>query len=192
MMRSDSINKFKHYFDQIERTGKDDLYEWLISTDFFDAPASSMFHSNYDGGLVDHSINVLEIFLNSYKFLVEEYQMCKIKKDTIYLITLLHDLCKINSYNKELCWYKLNNKWESYEGYKLTESVYGHGESSVRMIEKYIQLTDEEAIAIKYHMGIFESNEKNVWRAFNQYPIARLLHTCDMMSLCVEKTISYK
>ena len=47
----------------IKRDGSDNLLDWLITTDFFTAPASSKFHSAYEGGLCEHSINVFNRFV---------------------------------------------------------------------------------------------------------------------------------
>lgn len=48
--------RFKAIFqDQVNRPGADDLLEWLESAGFFTAPASTKYHGEYPGGLVEHS-----------------------------------------------------------------------------------------------------------------------------------------
>lgn len=193
MTKAERIEQFNYFSEIITRDGIVDLMYWLENeTDFYEAPASSIHHNNYDGGLADHSINVLKIFVHNYKWLKENYELPKMSKESIYIICLFHDVCKVNSYNKETCWTKDDGKWRSYQGYKLDENPYGHGEQSVRLIEKFMKLSDVEALCIRHHMGTYESNEKLVWKTFNTYPLARLLHTADMMSLCIEKTIDLK
>ena len=49
----------------IRRPGAASLLNWLLTTDFFEAPASTRFHGAYKGGLVDHSLNVYDC-LNDY------------------------------------------------------------------------------------------------------------------------------
>ena len=50
------------YKTYIKRSGSEKLLEYLLSphSDFFEAPASARFHGNYDGGLLDHSLNVYD------------------------------------------------------------------------------------------------------------------------------------
>ena len=51
----------------ITRDGNKELLKWLLSSDFFTAPASTKFHSAYEGGLAEHSLKVYKRFLNSRK-----------------------------------------------------------------------------------------------------------------------------
>ena len=50
------------YKSKIKREGADKLLEFICSpsSDFFTAPASARYHSAYEGGLCEHSINVYE------------------------------------------------------------------------------------------------------------------------------------
>lgn len=48
------------FTEHIKRPGATELLEWLETTDFFVAPASTRFHGNYEGGLCEHSVNVWE------------------------------------------------------------------------------------------------------------------------------------
>ena len=45
----------------IKRDGLEDFIKFLENTDFFTAPASTRFHGDYAGGLVEHSMKVYEI-----------------------------------------------------------------------------------------------------------------------------------
>ena len=48
------------YQEHIHRRGADQLLAWLQSdaSDFFTAPSSTRYHGSYEGGLVEHSLNV--------------------------------------------------------------------------------------------------------------------------------------
>ena len=50
------------YKEKIKREGADKLLDFLLSSssDFFTAPASTRFHGNYEGGLLEHSLNVYD------------------------------------------------------------------------------------------------------------------------------------
>ena len=82
----------------IKRDGIDELIKYLVDrTDYFTAPASTKFHSNFDGGLAFHSNNVVELLIQKNK----QYKI-GLSEDTIYLTGYLHDLCKCNLYEKTM------------------------------------------------------------------------------------------
>ena len=156
------IEVYKKY---IHREGSDKLLEYLMShsSDFFDAPASARYHGNYDGGLVEHSLN--------------DYN-----DESIAIVALLHDLCKINCYKKGTRNVKENGQWKQVPTFEYNDTLpYGHGEKSVYMISGYMRLTREEAFAIRYHMGFSGSEDaRNVGAAFEMFPLAFALSTADM------------
>lgn len=162
----------------IQRDGIDDLMEWLESSDFYTAPASTRFHGNHPGGLLAHSINVYE----ELKRILQTYPEVDISEETVAIVSLFHDLCKVNFYASE----KRNRKnedgkWESYDAYTIKEKFCfgGHGSKSVFIVQNFIKLTPAEAAAINCHMGAFGDNGEYVGKTFEQYPLAFLLHMAD-------------
>ena len=155
------------YQTYIKRDGAKEFLDYLCSnkSDFFTAPASTRFHGSYPEGLVEHSINVyhcLKDYLSRNR--VKDMYGMDYDDETIALVALLHDVCKINVYKT------------SYRN-----MPYGHGEKSVYMISPFMKLTREEAFAIRYHMGF--SNEdpaRNVGYTFEHFPLAFALSTADM------------
>lgn len=174
------------YSKNIHRAGADKLLEYLISknSDFFTAPASTRFHGDYDCGLAVHSINVYKC-LKDYlarKRCTDEYGMIY-SDETIAIAALLHDVCKINCYHK----YMRNVKneegvWEQVTAFNFEDpEPFGHGEKSVFLISKFMRLTNEEAYAIRFHMGFSEEGSgKNAGKAFEKYPLALALNVADM------------
>lgn len=174
------------YNENIKREGADRLLEYLLSknSDFFTAPASTRFHGDYDCGLSVHSINVYKC-LKDYLLrnrCGQEYGM-KYSDETIATAALLHDVCKINCYHK----YMRNVKnedgvWEQVPSYNFEDpEPFGHGEKSVFLISKFMRLTNEEAYAIRYHMGFSEEGSgRNAGRVFEKYPLALALYVADM------------
>lgn len=161
----------------IDRPGIDGLLEYLAKSDFFRAPASTKFHGASPGGLLEHSLNVYD----EYKRLLAAYPEIQISEESIAIMTLFHDLCKVNSYGVE----KRNRKndagqWETYDAYIKDEKFHygGHGSKSVFIIQNYMKLTAEEAVAINCHMSCWDGN-KDVGSAFEQFPAAWLLHVAD-------------
>ena len=176
------IEVYKKY---IHREGSDKLLDYLMShsSDFFDAPASARYHGNYDGGLVEHSLNVYDC-LKDYleRTRVKTTYGLNYNDESIAIVALLHDLCKINCYKKGTRNVKENGQWKQVPTFEYNDTLpYGHGEKSVYMISGYMRLTREEAFAIRYHMGFSGSEDaRNVGAAFEMFPLAFALSTADM------------
>ncbi len=173
------------YQTYIKRDGAKDLLDYLCSnkSDFFTAPASTRFHGSYPEGLVEHSINVyhcLKDYLSRNR--VKDMYGMDYDDETIALVALLHDVCKINVYKTSYRNKKVNGEWQQVPYYEFEDEMpYGHGEKSVYMISPFMKLTREEAFAIRYHMGF--SNEdpaRNVGYTFEHFPLAFALSTADM------------
>lgn len=182
-MREKFIEIFQQY---IKREGAQDLLSWLDNTDFFEAPASTRFHGAYEGGLCEHSIHVFEELVR----LLRAYPEIKVSGETAAIVSLLHDLCKIDSYKPELKSRKTGRlqrngkpEWENYMGFSFEEGFCfgGHGSKSVYLAMRYMKLTDEEAVAINCHMGPWDRspNDYSIGDAFEHWPLAWLLHVAD-------------
>ena len=171
---------FVRLFTQhIKRPGATELLEWLESTDFFTAPASTRFHGNYEGGLCEHSVNVWEELVR----LKKAYPGVKVNAESAAIVSLLHDLCKIGSYKTELRNKKENGVWRSVPTYVFQEDFCygGHGSKSVYLVQKYLDLLPEEAVAINCHMGPWDRSPGDyaLGTAYERYPLAWLLHVAD-------------
>lgn len=167
------------YSTYIKRPGADELLSWLDKTDFYTAPASTKFHESYNGGLVEHSVNVF----NELVRLLKAYPQVKCSGETAAIISLLHDVCKANTYSVEMRNRKENGVWVQVPTYVFNEQLKfgGHGSKSLYLVQKHIQLTDEEATCINCHMGV-ENGNWSVNEAYRAFPLAFLLHTADMAS----------
>ena len=169
----------------IKREGADKLLEWLTSpaSDFFSAPASTRYHNAWEGGLCAHSLNVYEClrdYLNRDK-VKKEFGLLY-SPESIAIVALLHDLCKVNIYKVSTRNVKDEfGRWKTVPYYEFDDQLpYGHGEKSVYMISAYMKLTREEAFAIRYHMGFSEEgNARNVGAAFEKFPLALALPIAD-------------
>lgn len=174
------------YTENITREGSKQLLDFLLSnsSDFFTAPASGGFHGSYEGGLLDHSINVyycLKDYLSRDR--VQNDYKINATEESIAITALLHDICKVNCYKTEFRNAKdEHGQWQKVPFYKFSDPLpYGHGEKSVYMITGFMKLTREEAFAIRYHMGFSGVEDKrNIGDAFEKYPLAFALSTADM------------
>ena len=178
--------KFLNYYKtHITREGANELLEYLCSdkSDFFTAPASTRFHGAYEGGLCEHSVNVYEClkeYVSRPRF-IEEYGLT-FSDETLAIVSLLHDLCKINVYKASTRNVKKDGVWTTVPYYEFEDALpYGHGEKSVYVISGFMRLSREEAFAIRYHMGFSKDEEaKNVSKAFEMFPLAMANYVADM------------
>ena len=182
--KDDFVNIYK---EKITRPGADKLLTYMLSdqSDFFTAPSSTRFHGSYEGGLVEHSLNV-------YHCLVDYLQRPRTKElyrmdyseETVALVALLHDICKMNFYEVSMRNAKneQTGQWEKVPYYTINDKLpYGHGEKSVYIVSGFMRLTREEAFAIRYHMGFSGIEDRNViGRAFEMFPLAFALSVADM------------
>jgi len=104
--------------------------------------------------------------------------------DTVAIVSLLHDICKMDTYVIEKAWRKdAANKWEQYEKYVHKEQFpIGHGDKSVILLQQYLRLRAEEVIMIRWHMGGYEPKEnyRAISNAWGLYKAAVALHTADL------------
>ncbi len=188
-------------------TGADKLLEWLLASDFFEAPASSRYHLAVPGGLCQHSLNVyrrLKLLLNTTYPKLIPYAT-----QTIAIVSLLHDICKTNMYKETRRNQKTYDKekvtkaekdqikhdslgdyiWESVPSYEINEDfIFGHGEKSVYLINKFMKLTDEEAQAIRYHMSSWKHDDiSSVGKVYAANHLAFLLHVADEMATYMDE-----
>ena len=165
----------------VRREGVGALMDWIGASDFYTAPASTRFHGAYEGGLVQHSVEVLD-----YLMVLDEAFEAGLPTDSMVLCALLHDLCKVGFYKVDMRWRKNSrNQWEQYPTYKIDEDYPfgGHGSKSVYLIQHFVALQPEEAAAINCHMGQFDATTySNPSHAFETYPLAWLLHVADEAS----------
>ena len=170
----------------ITREGADKLLDYLEhKSDFFTAPASARYHGAYEGGLCEHSLNVyhcLADYLRRER--VQELYGLDYSDESVAIVALCHDLCKIGCYKKSFRNVKddATGQWSKVPSYTFDDPLpYGHGEKSVYIISGFMRLTREEAMAIRWHMG-FSGPEDNrmVGQALQKYPLAFALATADM------------
>ncbi len=173
--------EFLNLLKSVNRDGMDRLISWIEKTSFFTDPASANHHGAFNGGLVKHSLNVY----NRLKELVGD-------SDSVKIIGLLHDVCKIGSY--EIAYRNVkdeNGVWNQVEYFKHKKEAFafGHGEKSVYMISTFIKLKKEEALAIRWHMGAYEPKEmyNYLGEAISECPLIIYTHTADMLATYVDE-----
>ena len=178
--REEFLDIFHRY---VTRPGSEKLLDWLDhKTDFFTAPASTRFHGACEGGLCMHSLNV-------YHALHDTFFTEGDSEETFAICALLHDLCKANYYKPGTRNVKneATGQWEKVPSYSVEDLFpYGHGEKSVFLIERFMKLKVEEAVAIRWHMGGFDDAARGgcfaISEAYDKYPLAVKLHIADLQA----------
>lgn len=189
----DKKEEFLTIFDeQIHRQGAADLKNYLLRSDFFTAPASTRYHCAYEGGLCEHSINVYRRLLANVKMQFCEEWESKVSHESVAVCGLLHDLCKIDFYKLDYRNVKENGEWQRKPYFTREEALpFGHGEKSVYIAGSFIKLTREEAMAINWHMGGFDTRVRggdySVSDAYRMFPLAVLLHAADLEATYIDE-----
>lgn len=184
----------KIFNDNIKRDGADKLLEYLKNqSDFFTAPASGRRHCSFEGGLACHSINV---YNRLKKNIISEYGKDYekvISDESIAIMGLLHDVCKVNSYITDYRNQKIDGVWVQVPYFAHNNILpYGHGEKSVYIISGFMRLTREESMAINWHMGGFDPRAQvgdDLTVAFTMYPNALLLHISDYEATYIDEKV---
>lgn len=193
-----NINENKEEFVKLlkstGREGVDDVIEELEHLGFFSAPASAGHHLNVEGGLVQHSLNTCKAAFAIWEGMkaLEPSLDTEVKKESIIISSLLHDVCKADIYKRSVK--KRKNKlgqWEDCEGYKVSYKDFpmGHGEKSlVVILLSGLELYDDEMLAIRWHMGAWGLNQnsfedvRNYDTAQKEYPLVAIIHAADVMA----------
>lgn len=169
------------FWECVMREGVSEFLEWLNGTDFFTAPCSTKYHLSRSGGLCEHSLNVLDVLLYHVRRLSLPVEM-----ETIVILALGHDVCKADFYGVQMRNVKENGKWVQKPFYTVEEKFpMGHGEKSVAILQRFFKLTEEEQLAIRWHMGGFTAGmgDFSIGSAFNNAckisKLVPLLHMAD-------------
>jgi len=186
MNNQEAKNEFLELAKQnIKRDGIDKLLEYLQKTDFFTAPASTKFHSAFEGGLCEHSLNVYKRFIKNLEKEYGDKWQNFVSLESATIIALFHDICKVDYYKQEMRNVKEEGVWVQKPYYSVEDSLpYGHGEKSVYIINGFLRLTRDEAMAINWHMGGFDSRVRGGFYGLDQvfygYPVALIFHVSDI------------
>ena len=197
--------KFNKALLHVNRDGMENLINWLeTETDFFSAPASTRFHGNYQGGLVEHSIHVLEFALTNLNWMLKYKPELEKIKESVIIAALFHDVCKVNQYIwGEEKFTKINDggrdRWAKYKTYSFEDKLpMGHGEKSVYYVSQHIELTPSEILAIRWHMGYSEPGialdglTKYSYQSASQDPLVKIIHAADVVTVLIADTVDYK
>lgn len=203
MADNSNIAKFEELLSEIKREGINDLLGFIRKSDFYTAPASTRFHLSEQGGLLKHSLHVYECLNAKVDASIWKDVLKDVSRETILIVSLLHDLCKTYYYTTDFKNQKTYDAdkvsaassrevkhdakgdyiWETVPCFTVDNKYpLGHGSKSVVFILQYMKLSMEEITAITYHMGAYcdSSQWTELGQAYEKYPLALALHQADM------------
>lgn len=198
ILKEQKVNMFEFLLSSTGRDGVDKVIDFVKRTDFYYAPASSKYHSNYQGGLLDHSLIVYSL-ANKYRAVIvgEKPDLAgKIKDESIIISSLLHDICKACFYVQTEKWKKdSSSNWIQYPGYEVNDTFpIGHGEKSVIMLQNIgLTLYPDEMLAIRYHMGMYDdancSLKQAQFTAVQMTPLVPIIQMADFTASSMMETV---
>lgn len=202
--KEENIQRFESLMAKVNRPGKDELMDYIRNkTDFYTAPASTQFHLSCEGGLLQHSLNVYDCLIAKMYNPVWNKVLSAIPEESLIIMALLHDLCKVNFYvkgtknqktydvdkvsNAEKWQIKHDDMgdfiWETVLKYEINDTMpLGHGEKSVMLINCFMKLYPYEIFSIRWHMGFTEEKAqyKALGEAMEKFPVVLALHEADL------------
>ncbi len=182
---------FIRILEETRRPGMDKVLAGLDELGFYDAPASTRFHGCTPGGLLVHSLNVYReaVVIGGIQAKLKPGVEASLPRDSVAIAALLHDVCKAEVYRQAEKFRKdKNGKWEKYASWDVDYSAFpvGHGEKSViRLLRWGLEMTDDEIMAIRWHMSgfdlAFQSAEAkgNFGAASDKCPLLAVLKAAD-------------
>ena len=179
--RQRMVDEYCNLLLPIQRQGIPTLVAMLAKKNengmtFFDEPASTKYHGAKLGGLVKHCLDVYKLF-DSWNRVYE----LQLPQDSVVIAALLHDLCKWQTYYPNLTNKGVYSQTKAFE--VIDVSPLGHGEKSVIIVNRYVALTPDEELLIRWHMGPYDYN----WKGYEANVKKRcraveFLYLCDNLS----------
>lgn len=173
-----------------EREGIEDLIAYLKVVDYFEAPCSGGNHLAKEGGLAEHSLNVLHVAEKMSVALIGGKNLTKEMQNAIIICSLLHDLGKCGQFRKPEYIENIlaSGKKSDSKPFKRNPDLLNvpHEIRSVAIASMFIDLTEEEQHAILYHNGLYGPLKYEIQG--NETPLYMIIHWADMWASRVIET----
>ena len=194
-----SLSAKDEFVELLRSTGRDGIDDLLAYLDegrnhFFSAPASVNHHLNHDGGLLEHSLNVCHAALKLREMVIAMRPDLenRLKRDSVIIASLLHDICKADIYRPIRRKRKdAMGLWVEVDTYDVDYSNFpmGHGEKSAMMaLWGGLDIDQEELLAIRWHMTAWDlpmqsvEAMKSLNTARDQHPLCSLVQLADCIA----------
>jgi hypothetical protein len=163
------------------------------------SPASGNvnYHNAYDGGYIDHVMNVVRNSLKVMKLYEEQGGVINFTQEELLFAAFHHDLGKLGDAGKphyvpnSSDWH-IKNRGELYTA-NDTLTYFTHTDRTFFLLNKYgIQYTENEYFGIKLTDGMYDEDNVKYYKVFDvkkylKSNIQYILHWADHMSTCIER-----
>lgn len=166
-----------------KREGMEGLIQYMEEIGFFTAPCSGGNHLCCEFGLVHHTRNVMMAAENIGYALLGKNKYAEIR-DSVIIAAALHDLGKCGDYGKQMYVPNILKSGKASEAkpFKRNPDLLpiDHATRSIKLATLFIDLTEDEEFAIRYHDGLYETANYGV--KGNETQLYMILHWADMWS----------
>ena len=198
-----NIKRFEELLGSVKREGIENMLKYCRNSDFYKAPASTIYHLSCEGGLLQHSLNVYDCLVAKRQSPFWKNVLKDVTDESLIIVALLHDLCKTYFYvgttknqktydpekvAKAASWQVKTDSmgsfiWETVAAFTVEDQMpLGHGEKSVFIASQYIKLLTPEMYAIRWHMGYSEdsSQYRTLGAAMQKHSLVLALNEADL------------
>lgn len=177
------IDEYRERLLDTGREGMTELLDYMTNCGFYNAPCSGSFHLAKEGGLLEHSLNVLHNAEKLSAALFDEETLTQEFKNSIVICALLHDLGKMGQFEKPNYIPNVLKSGKISETKPYTTNgdllPVDHEIRSIVIAQMFIDLTDAEQFAILYHNGLYGQVGKYLIQG-KETPLYMLIHWADM------------
>lgn len=163
------------------------------------SPASGNinYHNAYEGGYIDHVLNVARNSLRMMKLYQEAGGVVDFTQEELLFSAFHHDLGKLGSKGK-LHYVENPSDWHVKNQGKLYISnpeltYFTHTDRTFFTLQEYgIQYTEKEYFGIKLTDGLYDEDNEKYYKVFDTTKFLKsniqfILHWADHMSTCIER-----
>ncbi len=172
------------------REGIVGLLDFMDEIGFFKAPCSGGYHLCKEGGLAEHSCNVLftaeklATSLLTGVILLGGKDITTEVRNSITIAALLHDLGKCGDYGKQLYIANMlkSGKQSEAKPYRRNKDLSNvpHAVRSIKLATLFIDLTEDEEWAILTHDGLYDFMKYEIPN--HETWLSMLIHWADLWS----------
>lgn len=170
----------------IKRDGVEDFLEALECNGFYDAWASTSYHCNYEGGLCEHTLNVI-----NYALQLADTFKSDVSRESIVLCACCHDVGK--AYNYYVDNTLKSGKLSGTKPKKInpTLMIKSHAMRSLNIVSKFFDLSESEKVCILSHDGFFDNSNREYMLGLDE--LLYIVHSADLyVARFVEPVKEYK
>lgn len=185
-----NIERFESLLRETKKDNIDELINYYRESDFYTAWASSAYHLNEKGGLLQHSLNVCDYALKLW----ESFRSTTSRESVIFC-ALTHDTGKSGLKGDE---YYIPNTLKSgkVSGSKPIKinpqlRIKNHAWRSVLQLSKYVDMTEDEKVCIINHDGFYQAENRQAM--LDIFELLYIVHSADLyVARFVEPVHDYK